>query len=187
LKTGRLRAVHRVTPGEYADNAGLAFSSDGRQLAFAVAGRDAGEARLWDVVGGGERGRWKLPPGLQNKLAFDGPGRLWHFQVELDSGRSLPDNLAGWRQHPRVCRIRNLKAADPAAVVAEIADFNAHVFQAFPAGDGHFVIEGKGGPAGDRRAVKIVEAATRRVTWSVENPQTLPYGRLRVSPTGKTL
>ena len=141
--SGRLRAIFDAPLGSYADNAGLAFSSNGRRLAYSVSGQHAGVAVLWDADSGMELSCWKLPPGLQNVSTFAGPERLLHFQVETLSGSALPEYEVHWRQHPRVGRIRNLKADEPATVVAEMADFECKVYLALGAQDGkHLVVEG---------------------------------------------
>jgi hypothetical protein len=187
LDTGHLRAIFEAPPGSFADNAGLAFSPDGRHLAYAVGADRAGAACLWNTETCLESNRWKLPPGLQNKLIFDpAEDRLWHFQVEIENGLALPDSALDWRQHPRIGRLRNLKAKDPTQIVAEVTDFNRHIYLALGASDGqHLVIEGKGGPEGDRRWIKIVELATGKAIWSHEVLRDTKAPQLILEPSGK--
>ena len=188
LEARRLQAIIEVTPGEYADNAGLVFSPDGKHLAFSCGSLEATEVRLWDADTSREVRRWRLPPGLQNKLGFDGPDRLWHAQVELRDGKSLPLSNFPWREHPRVCRIRDLKGADPTRIVTEIADFNRHVFLAQAAPNGrHLAIEGLGGANGESRWLKMFEMANGKATWSFDSRQTNAAAMFIFEPSSKVL
>jgi WD40 repeat protein len=167
VNTGQLQAVFQAPPGAYADNAGLAFSPDGRRLAYAVSSQHSGAACLWNLDTLAQTKRWKLPPGLQNKVIFDDEGRLWHFQVEVQNGRFLPDSSLPWQDHPRVGRIRKLTDAVPTKVLAEVKDFNRHFYKVVAAADGqHLVIEGIGNEKGDGRWVKIVDLTTGKPIWS---------------------
>lgn len=160
MKTGHLRYLLDVPPGSFCDNSGLAFAPDGRTLAYSVSTAEQGTALLFDVANGTEVRRWVLPPGLQNHFGFDGPDRLWHFQVEVENGRSLPGGHLPWQTHPRVGRLRNLRAEDPLMVTAEVRDFPRHVYRARMTPDGaRTLIDG----AGAERAVKVVENATGKV------------------------
>jgi serine/threonine protein kinase/WD40 repeat protein len=187
LKAGNLRAVVEVPPGRsFADNAALAFSADGRQLAFSATGFEDSTAMLWDALTAKELGRWKLPAGLQNRLGFDGANHLWHFQVELKDRTELPTNGFPWEQHPRVCRIRDLKG-DPMKVV-EIRDFNCHVYHALATPDGKFFIaDGVGGERGDQRSVKIIEGATGKAVWTYTPERTVRSANLQLDALGKSV
>ena len=59
-ETGKLLRLLDAPVGLFADNAGLAFSADGRRFALAAGER----ATLWDVETGAVLGSWKLPGGL---------------------------------------------------------------------------------------------------------------------------
>ncbi len=85
--THRLIQVLEVTPGSFTDNAALAFSSDGRRLAYS-AGR---EASLWDVATGEPIKTWRLAEGLSDRLAFAEANRLLLFRVETETGRGDQD------------------------------------------------------------------------------------------------
>jgi serine/threonine protein kinase/WD40 repeat protein len=188
LETGQLQAKVDVPAGVHADNAGLAFSSDGRKLAYSVGAPLKGEARLWETEKLKELERWSLSPGLQNKLVFDRDNALWLFQVELKNGQYLPDSAFDWRLHPRVCRIRNLSADDPQMVHAEITDFNRHVYLAVAASDGqHVAVEGKGGPAGEHRWAKIIALKTGEIIWSQSLHRQTPSGSLSLEPSGNVV
>jgi eukaryotic-like serine/threonine-protein kinase len=188
LQTGRLLCALEVPIGAFADNAGLAFSDDGKHLAFSVGTPQGTEVRLWDVDSTRELRRWHLPQGLQNKLAFDGSDRLWHIQVETTDGAAFLLGDFPWQRHPRVCRVRDLKADDATRVVTEIADFERHVYLVQVTRDGkHFAIEGLGGPEGDRRHAKMFETSTGRPTWSYESPQTNRFADFMFEPSGKAL
>jgi hypothetical protein len=90
-----------------------------------------------------------------------------------------------WREHPRVGRIRELTAADPRRVVAEVADFNRHIYLVVAANDGrHLVMEGVGGRDGDQRSVKIIELATGKSTWSHEIHRNTMAAQLILEPSG---
>lgn len=188
VETGRLKTVWEVEPGAFADNAALAFSPDGKQIAFSASNQTSGIARIWDTQTGNELHRWQLPPGLQNHFGFDDANRLWHFQVEIDNGSGLPTSSFDWRQHARICRIRDLKHSDPKRTVAEIRDFNRHVFNAVATPDGkHFIVEGLGGLMGEQRWVKIIASAGGEIVWSRESRSTEKSACLVVDPLGKSL
>ncbi len=134
-ETGELLHLFAVPLGFTADNARLAFSADGGQLACA----SLKEAVLWDVPTGREVRRWeKLPPGLANLLAFHPSGKLLLFRMETEGMKLPPVSGAHPRQHPRVCRIRDLLAKDPMKPLAELKDLNWHIYDAGEATDGSF-------------------------------------------------
>jgi WD40 repeat protein len=183
----RLLHLFDVPAGLFADNSALAFSPDGQQLAFA-----AGEAaKLWDLVTGRELRSWRLPPGLGDCLAFRPSGReLLHFRFETVD--NLPPTSAyPWRQHPRVCRLRDLLSANPdRPLFPDIQDFNRRVCCALLAPDGNcFVVEGFGGATGATWRVKTYDSLTGKELWSRE-PEKLEgneSGSIAIDPTGKVL
>jgi WD40 repeat protein len=140
--THRLFHVLEVTPGIHPDNAALAFSPDGRQLACS-AGR---EASLWDVATGEAIKTWRLPAGLVDQMAFNEPNRLLLFREETETGEVGPFSEFDPIKYPRVCRVRDLLGREPLKPLAEIRDCNLHVFHAACSPDGrYYVVEGKGG------------------------------------------
>jgi hypothetical protein len=91
-----LRHVLLAPRGMYADNADLAYSPGGRQLAFS----SGTSAKLWELSSGKVLCAWdNLPDGLTDALAFDAKGeKLLLFRAERKDGN----------ESPYVCRIRNL-------------------------------------------------------------------------------
>jgi WD40 repeat protein len=120
---GRLHQVWEAPRGLLTDNAGLAFSPDGGRLACSA----SGGAKLWEVDSGKELRSWtNLPPSLQDTLAFHPAGRLLLFRMETRGGKAAPYNTSS-RDHPRVCRIRDLLSTKPYEPIGVIEDFNWHV------------------------------------------------------------
>jgi serine/threonine protein kinase/WD40 repeat protein len=183
-RAGRLLHVLDAPQGLVADNAALAFSPDGKRLAFS----SGKEAKLWDVTTGEKKASWTLLPGLVDKLAFDASsGKLLLFRVETRDGKRLPGGDPN--QHPRVCRIRELPEGGPAKLIAEKTDFNWHVFDAVAASDStFFVVEGLSrGPGGLRQALKAYAATSGKELWShdIEGPPSSTVPAL--DPSGKFL
>jgi len=87
FQTGRLLQVFEAPVGLWADNAALAFSSDGRRACVSCRG-----AVLRDVARGQEIRHWDLPPGLVNQLAFHATGKLLLFRAETEAMRRSPDS-----------------------------------------------------------------------------------------------
>jgi len=165
-ETGKLLRLLDAPMGFFADNAGLAFSADGRRFAIASGER----ATLWDVETGTVLGSWKLPAGLCDRLAFEGPDRLRLLRSETKVGRVPPTVEYHPKDHPRVLRLRRLTLPDRLEVVREIGAFNVHVFTAEVTPDGStFVAEGAGGDAGGSvsRSFKAFDGATGQELWSV--------------------
>jgi len=183
LASGRLKYTADLPAGLYADNAGLAFGADNRTLAYAVSTAGEGVALLLDAASGGELKRWRLPPGLQNHFGSDGPDKLWHFQVEIKDGRALPGSDKPWPANPRVGRVRNLRAGDGLAVVAEIRDFPRHVYEARMTPDGKaIVIEGLDQ---DGRRIKVVETATGKVLAAHPSASDQKASELTIDAAGR--
>ncbi len=183
----RLLHVLEVNPGFHADNAALAFSPDGRQLAFA-AGR---EAALWDVATGEIKKTWRLPPGLVDLMAFTEPSRLLLFREETETGEVGPFTEFDPIKYPRVCRVRDLLGGEPLKLLAEIRDCNIHVFHAACSPDGrYYVIEGTGGSTGKvTRIANLYESATGKKlgTLPTQNSIEFGYAAFEFDPTGTVL
>jgi serine/threonine protein kinase/WD40 repeat protein len=163
VPTGALLHVFETPKGEFADNAAFAIDAAGRRLAFAT----GKAARLWDLRTGKRLGSWSLPPGFVDHLGFHRTGKLLLFRVETQDGKVGPFKDADWRQHPRVCRIRDLLGANPLAPLAVMKDFSRHVFcGAAPPDAAFFVAEGLGGPKGDQRTIKVFDGLTGKVHWT---------------------
>ncbi len=186
--TGRLRLVLDAPVGAFTDNAGMAFSPDGSRLAFAVSTVRLGKAMMWDTATGKELGSWKLPPGLQNKLAFDTKGRLLHFQVETKDGKVLPHNGVKWETSPRVCRMRDLLGPDPDKVLYEIDTFKRHVYLTALSPDGAaYAVDGLDGAAGEKHTVGVFEGPTGKRLWWYRSADETRAGSVRMDPVGKAL
>jgi eukaryotic-like serine/threonine-protein kinase len=182
LQTGALVHVLDAPRGLVADNAALAFDASGRQLAAA----SGTGARLWEVVSAKELGSWNLPWGLADRLAFDAKGRLLLFRVETVDGQPPFGNVP-WRQHPRVCRIRNLLGPDPARPLAEIHDFNRAVLDAAVTPNGSFfVATGRGGPDGKQRTLRVYDGLTGKEHGSLLLDPEKHHG-FYLDPTGRLL
>ncbi len=184
--TGRLLRLCPVPRGQFADNADLVFSPDGRRLAVSA----GNTATLWDLETGTAR-RWTLPWGLTEALAFAGPDRLLLMRSEVRDGSRSPDSEAPATEYPRVCVLRDLLGPTPTKPLKVMDDFNRHIQDIEAAPDGScFVVEGISGPGKPnlRRLVRaydpdgkfLTEFTTQR---RADDPSA--YGVLRFDPTGK--
>jgi serine/threonine protein kinase/WD40 repeat protein len=179
---GRLLHVLEVPIGIHADNAGLAFSPDGRRFVYAA----GTQGKMWDVATGAVIKSWKLPAGCQDNLAFDDGGRLISARVET-TDPSVPPYGTDAEKYPRVLRIRNL-SADAPQLLAEISDFNQRVFHSELTRDGRsLLVEGRNGPKGAPvRLVKAFDIAGNRDLWAFQD--TLPEidaASFHFDPTGR--
>jgi serine/threonine protein kinase/WD40 repeat protein len=179
---GRLLHVLEVPIGIHTDNAGLAFSPDGRYFVYAA----GMQGRMWDVATGAVVKSWKLPAGFQDNLAFDDAGRLISARVET-TDPSVPPYGTDAEKYPRVLRIRNLNV-DARQLLAEISDFNLHVFHSELTRDGRSLLaEGRSGPKGAPvRLVKAFDIAGNRGLWAFQD--TLPdveAASFHFDPTGR--
>jgi serine/threonine protein kinase/WD40 repeat protein len=178
--TGRLLHVFQPQPGLTTDNAGLAFSDDGRTLAFST----AEGAYLWNVSDGAAK-RFALSPGLIDRVAFHaGLGKFLVGRVETLDGRAWP--LAAktdFRKHPRVYRLWELSAQGLREIDA-LKDFNRSILGANFARNGSILaIEGvTEGPTGRRRVERIYSLPDRKVIWS-NAFETTYFGSSALPPT----
>jgi serine/threonine protein kinase/WD40 repeat protein len=187
LPSGFLRFRFDVTPGFTADNAGLAFSPDGRKFAISV----GSEARLWNLEDGAET-VWNLPEGLVDTLVFDATGtRLFLGRMETSNWKVPPYSQASVEEYPRVWRVRDLLASGDRDLRVsgkinpawETGFFNRRVVFARTSPDGRYiVVTGDRGSGSDKtqRFVKIFVTATGKELLSLpgEGQQLDATGRI---------
>lgn len=187
LETGRLLRIFHPPPAIYSDNAGIALSHNGTQLAFAAGTR----ASLWETRSGAVIRQWSdLPPGLQDAPAFTPRGELLLLRVETLTGNELPGREADWRSNPRVCRLRNLSRENWRQPVRTLELFNRVVFDIEAADDGSgWAVEGiHSDAAGDSRYVVILDAPSGVPrTAPVPSARSDPSAVLRLDPFGDRL
>ncbi len=182
LQSGSLLHVFNAPRGEFIDNASLAFSPDGRLLAFS----GGNEARMWHVATGQEQKHWSFDPGFMDTLAFAGADQLLLLRMETKNGRALPYGTDP-ETNPRVVRIRDLLGPDPKRPLREIEDFNwrGHGVAATP--DGRiFVVEGIDKASGKlSRLVNAYEGATGKKLWSIPTSRSPDVSaELSIDPSG---
>src|SRR5262249_12531536 len=104
MPSGRLLRILDVPPGEDADNAGMAFSPDGKRFAFSAGRR----ASLWEIGSGKQITFWPLHIGFVDHIGFDSvEDKLVLFRVESDRPDIPPWGIEG-RHRPKLCWIRHL-------------------------------------------------------------------------------
>jgi WD40 repeat protein len=176
----RLLRILDVPRGMTADNAGLAFSPDRKEVAFST----SGAAKLWNISSGKEVRKWELPESLQDNLAYHPSGKLLLFRVETEDMRPFSTPPA---QHPRVVRIRDLLQKDYEKPLVTIDEFAGDVFPILVPRDGQFVAL-RGRELGDDRwlnpTVKVVDSLTREERWTYK-PGALV--EVRLDPIGSVL
>jgi WD40 repeat protein/predicted Ser/Thr protein kinase len=184
LETGRLLRLLKVAQGITADNAALAFSNNGRRLAFS-AGR---EARLWDLNDGRLLARWSLPRGLIDRLAFDAAGNLGLYRMEYKDDPG-PGGDLDYRRHPRLYRARRLTAPDRTAELFTIERFNERIYTALLAPDGSaLVLDGRRTDAGgSHRAITAFDGLRGKEHWSLRSPKQGPSAFLLFDPAGRVV
>jgi WD40 repeat protein len=185
--TGRLRWIFETPRGLFADNAGLAFSPENRQVVFAT----NGEAALWDLDTGRRLRKWDLPPALVDELAFLDPDHLMLLRIETEDGKRVPDSNAHPTAHPRVARLRNLLGPEPLRPIAEIRDYNWYVQQGVVAPDGSaFILSGFSGRSGNLvRSTSAYASASGKKLWTIpsEVPPSAWMVGFQFDPTGRFL
>ncbi len=182
--TGDIRHVIDVPRGLIADNAALAFSGDGRRLAFA-----AGlQAKTWDVESGRQLGSWDLPPGLADRIAFHSSGKLLLFRMETESGEQYPASNAPPQEFPRIARLRELQGGGELREIRAIKDHNGVIVEVAVAPDGsYFVADGLGVVGAEkRRSINAYDGLTGNLLWSAAQ-EGKGWGRLMPDPSGKVL
>ncbi len=180
LESGRLMCVLRVPEGYFTDNSDLFFDLEGKQIAFA-SGRGA---TLWDVQSGVLKGKWKLPPGLIDRIRFHPDGRLLLIRCETLDMQEGPFSHARPDQHPRVCRIRVLFRPDSEKLLAEITDFDWYFFEirASPDGQQTFIEGLRSEGESTSRSVRAYDSVDGRELWTLENPTDDTASNLLVDP-----
>jgi WD40 repeat protein len=183
LPIGNLRHILDVEPGITADNAALAFSADGSQLAFSA----GDQAKLWDITTGQVVKYWQLRPGLGDHLAFHSSGNLLSVRFEEDE-ESPPVAGVPAGQHPRVVRIRDLLSANPEKPIKEIKAFPFGVPQSLMTRDGaHFVLEGPVGPGRNDWSIRAYDGPTGEERWALNGMPSGHSGYLKCDPAGELL
>jgi hypothetical protein len=124
---------------------------------------------------------------LVDLLAFSGSDHLWSFREETRSGEAAPHGSGSYLQDPRVYRVRDLLSDNPTEPIAEIQDFRRLVYCAACTRDGsHVVVDGLGGPDGNRRFLKIFNTAGQEVC-DIPTTRTDPDGWLIMDSAGTRL
>jgi eukaryotic-like serine/threonine-protein kinase len=187
--TGHLKHLLDAPRGLVADHAAIAFGLDGHRFAAATGGETSGAAIMWDLDSGRELKTWTLPPGLHDTLAFNLSGNLISCRCETTDGRHAPFGDATPQEYPRVCRIRNLTASDPATPIVEFCEFNWAVDAIVASPDAaYFVVVGRGGPQGKRVLNKVVDGPTGKFLGEIPMTRSVRYGHvLPMDPGGKVL
>ena len=184
--TGELKHILEPREGYSYDNAALAFSPDGNRFAFASGDR----ATLWDLESGRQLGTWALPLGLRDSLSFQPSGQLLLFRVETKSGEYGPLRGVDHRQHPRIGRIRELLDSGSMRTIAEIIDFNRHVFNHVSPDDlSYIVLDGVNiDAAGEHRSIAAFDGKTAKPLWSIPVSGGVRASvQLRLDPTDRLL
>jgi hypothetical protein len=180
LTTGGLDAILSAPKGYSADNAALAFSADGLQLA-ACAGR---EARLWDLASGKMLRVWQLPPGLLDQVAFPSTRQLLVLRFESRSGVHVP--IGDDRKiDPIVCRIRNLLGAEPLKPAVEFRGFDHGQYAMAVPGSPVFMTDlWHDRPDSRYEELQALDGLTGKVLWS-QRWEHKEAGGLEIDPTGR--
>jgi WD40 repeat protein len=190
LPSGRLLHVLEVPPGYYTDNAALAFSPNGDRFAFA----SGSSARLWDVATGREISSWRLPPGMNDHMAFDPVGkRLLLVRKETKKRELPPLDRAPWQKHLRVVRGYDLLGPVPTRAFVDIKDFQSGAVVDLVSPDAsYFVVRGVPDPLQPLRCtIKVLDGLTgRKELLSFVETVSTPDSNLGLclsDPTGQLL
>jgi WD40 repeat protein len=176
LASNHFERLLEAPKGIFTDNAAMAFSRDGRQLAFAT----SQEACLWECESGQLRKSWKLPRGLQQGLCFDSLGRLLHFQWEKQAN-----------ERSGMCRVRDLSRDDYTNAMASFAPFDGWIFDSALSNDGRLiaVCGASLDQAHTNHILQVFEPTTGSLLCSL--PMTRPFNwngdALALDPSGSLL
>lgn len=171
IEHGRLEWMIEVPAAISADNAALAFSADGQQLAVAV----SQAAQLWDLQAGRLLRSWPLPKGLQQWLAFDREGRLLLSQWDLAGDRTTA-----------VCRVRDLVRGTN--VLTEIPPWAGTMDDGAMSPEGRIVVIAYKRPGASGREVYALKAYDSITSKPVPLPPIHGRtGHLRFDPTGSIM
>jgi hypothetical protein len=140
------------------------------------------QATLWDLESGKHLSTWTLPPGLVDCLAFPAEDRLLLFRVETKGGLLGPYSNVSPREHPRVCRIRNLLSDDESV---EITSFAWYVVGAAMSPTGEYVVV-DGFLEQGRRAVKVFDASGTEIR-DIPTTRKEPSNSYLIDPSGRFL
>jgi WD40 repeat protein len=187
IPSNRLLRVFDAPKGRFAESAALAFDAEARRIAYAC----GTEAKVWDVSTGAALLSFELQPGFMDRMAFQGSDRLLLIRQESIDPRYLPYGRGpGPTIAPRVCRIRDLLAAEPLKPLHEITDFPLTAMAILAAPNGkQVVIEGLEIEQGKfKRAIMSFELLTARRQWKLPSEFVRDTTRLRAfETTGKYL
>ncbi|MCI0541302.1 MAG: protein kinase [Verrucomicrobiales bacterium] len=186
LPSGRLREIfHAAESDTTADNAAMAFSPDGQQLAFAA----GTNAVLWSLSAGRRLVSWTLPEALADVMGFHRTGKLLLFRNEFQGWESgAAAGTHGVRHHP-VVRIRELLASGGLRLIAEATNLAGRVFTSVAPWDADFfAFESTFWEGGHRvRQVKVLDGITGAELWSRSLTNQSEYAELRIDPFGQVL
>ena len=159
-RSGRFLGVLPCPVGRFADSTGMAFDPSGRRFACSV----GHEARLWDINQRRMTGRWNLPGGLCDSMAFSGEDHLLLVRQELKSRQGEPTSQFPANKFPRTVRLYDLLSATPTKPLAEIDDFDrgVHCIKIAPNGS-VFAVDGVGTDQGNiRRMFRVYDCQSGR-------------------------
>ena len=182
-RTSRILRYRLELPeGFFVDNGDIVISDDNSFLAFS-----SGEfATLWNLETGKREWMKKLPPGLGDQLAFTPAGALLLFRFETRSGEVGPFTEFTYTEHPRICRIRDLLRDDYLSPIAEIPDFDRHVFTTGKASDGSFFLaEGIYSRDGGGRLLRVFAGGSGRPIWTIPTKNEHLSARVAVDPANR--
>ena len=184
--SGRLLGVLPAPIGRFADNIGIAFDADGRR--FACSGGH--QARLWDVEGRRSIGRWDLPEGLCDSVAFVGRDHLILIRQETEDPRIGPFVRPDQPSSRRAVRVYDLLQPSPIRPVKKINAFDqiVHAIQITPDGT-VFAVDGVGTEEGTpRRRFHLYKAPSGELMQELPTKLPLETGSSFVfDPSAKVL